>query len=316
MTRKPLIALLALPIAATVACGSSTSNSTGPVETGGAEAGAAEVAPTVDMNAGPDTARSDVPDMAVCDQLAATARAQFQATQLSVSSLSCQIDSDCSLLGIRSLNCVAACGGPLVRTADIAVITTATANTCDPYFSAGCPEKYPPCPNFHAVCDRGTCALGTGPSGSPGTVDAGVDAGAVDAAADRAPADSADTSQAKDSAPDDTTSNIDGGMCTWPARFTPTGDTSAVGCWASAISGTVDGGQFNCSSSEFALHCAGSLDRLDSGCEARTMPAPDLALGCRILPIPTAFNQSYYCCPCGQGNGALSDAGIQMSCPQ
>ena len=278
---------------------------------GGTEAGAPEVSPTVDINAGPDAARSDVPDTAVCDQLAAAARTQFQSTQLSVSSLSCLVDSDCSLLGIRSLNCVAACGGPLVRTADISTVTTATATTCDLYFSVGCPEKYPPCPYSRAVCDRGTCAMGTGQSGLPGAVDAAVEAGTLDV-----PADSSVTSQAQDSALVDSTANVDGGVCTWPARFTPTADTAAVGCSASAISGAVDGGLFNCSSSEFALHCTGSLERLDSGCDARTMPAPDSALGCRQLPIPTASNQSYYCCPCGPGAAALSDAGIQMSCPQ
>jgi hypothetical protein len=30
-----------------------------------------------------------------------------------------------------------------------------------------------------------------------------------------------------------------------------------------------------------------------------TVPEPDTSLGCRILPIPTAVNTSFYCCPCG-----------------
>jgi hypothetical protein len=110
---------------------------------------------------------------------------------------------------------------------------------------------------------------------------------------------------------------IDGGVCAWPASFTPSGDANAVGCWATAVPGPVDASQLTCSSAEYGLHCVGDIQRFDSGCQMRTMPAPDASLGCRLLPVPAAFNNDYYCCPCGQGQTSLADASITFSsgCP-
>jgi hypothetical protein len=52
---------------------------------------------------------------------------------------------------------------------------------------------------------------------------------------------------------------------------------------------------FSCSSAEYSLDCVGEL------AAGALIPAPSSALGCRLLPLPTPSNQSYYCCPCGQG---------------
>jgi hypothetical protein len=187
-------------------------------------------------------------------------------------------------------------------TADISAVTAATASVCDQYFSAGCTAINVPCIFTYDSCDHGTCATGYGPGGPSGSTDAAVDEGTGEI-----PIDGGNTSEAS--------IDIDGGACTWPASFTPTGDDNAVGCWAHAIIGTADGGQFSCSASEYALHCTGDIAWPDSGCEVRTMPAPAPSLGCRLLPLPTAFNQDYYCCPCGQGQASLSDASVSMGCP-
>ena len=95
---------------------------------------------------------------------------------------------------------------------------------------------------------------------------------------------------------------FDGGGCSWPENLTPTSDGSAVGCWAHAISGPVDASQITCSSAEYALGCVGEWPySADGSYTHATIPEPDSSLGCRILPIPTPVNASFYCCPCGQG---------------
>jgi hypothetical protein len=95
---------------------------------------------------------------------------------------------------------------------------------------------------------------------------------------------------------------VDGGGCSWPENLTPVGDGSAVGCWAHAVSGPADASQITCSSAEYALGCVGEWPySADGGDTHVTVPAPDPSLGCRILPIPTPVNASYYCCPCGHG---------------
>jgi hypothetical protein len=88
-------------------------------------------------------------------------------------------------------------------------------------------------------------------------------------------------------------SNLDAGRCSWPANLTPSGDESAVGCWAYAVTGKADGGTFACSSSEYSLDCVGAMPP-----STMSIPAPDSSLGCRILPIPTPSNRLYHCCPC------------------
>ena len=223
--------------------------------------------------------------------------AQFESYLQSTSSLACQVDSDCSDLSPESWNCFAACG-QLVSTADITTVTAATASACDEYFGAGCPAITPPCPFPHAYCDHGTCAKGFGPGGVSGAIDAAVDAGTGEG-----PIDGGSTSEAQDSALEDALTIVDGGACTWPANFTPTGDDSTVGCWAHAISGPVDASQITCSSAEYALGCVGEWPySTDGGYMHATIPEPDPSLGCRILPIPTPVNRSFYCCPCGQGH--------------
>jgi hypothetical protein len=52
----------------------------------------------------------------------------------------CQVDSDCTLLDLQSLNCIAPCG-QLVGIIDTAAITTAAFAVCNAYFAAGCPER-------------------------------------------------------------------------------------------------------------------------------------------------------------------------------
>jgi hypothetical protein len=301
MHAKTFVILFVLPIAASGSCSGSNNS------------GAPDVSPAVDMNVTPDLPISDVPtadtpDAAVCDQLAAAARAQFESYLQSAFSLACQVDSDCSLLGIQSLNCVAACGGPLVRTADISAVTAATASACNQYFGAGCPAKYPPCPNIHAVCDYGTCATAIGRGGLSGSTDAAVDVGTGDVAID-----GGNTSEVKDSALEDASTIVDSGTCTWPANFIPTSDGSAVGCWAHAISTATDAGLLSCSSSEYALHCVGEYTWPDSGCETRIIPAPHSSIGCRLLSLPTTATDNYYCCPCGPSQASLADASVSVS---
>lgn len=117
------------------------------------------------------------PDAAVCDQLAAVARTQFESYLPSAASLTCQVDSDCTLLSTQSLNCVAACGR-LLRAADVPAVTAAAAGVCDQYFGAGCPAIYPPCPGGYGNCENGGCVIGPRRGGQSGATDAAVDAGA------------------------------------------------------------------------------------------------------------------------------------------
>jgi len=313
MHAKKVAILLALPVALTVAC-SGSSNSGAPSAMSAVEAGVPDVSRAVDINVISDLPISDLPIAEVpgegfCDQLATAARTRFDSYLQSTTSLACQVDSECSDLYLQSSVCFHPCG-QILRTADISAVTAATASACDEYFGAGCLAKTLPCPYAHAFCDHGMCAAGFGPSGLSGSTDASVDAGTGGGTIDVGNA-----SEAKDSALEDASITVDGGACTWPASFTPTGDDYAVGCWAHAISGTIDAGPFSCSSSEYALHCAGDIAWPDSGCQVLTMPAPDSSLGCRLLPLPTPFGQSYYCCPCGQGKTTFSDASVSMGCP-
>jgi hypothetical protein len=135
-------------------------------------------APEVSSNSDSGSDTPYVPAAAVCDQLAAAARAQVESYLQSTSFLACQVDSDCSLLYSQSLNCFFSCKGQPVATADIAAVTDATSTACDEYFAMGCPAIFPsPCPPiYHAICERGMCASDAG-SGQSGSADAAVDAG-------------------------------------------------------------------------------------------------------------------------------------------
>ena len=293
MRTNIILLSILLPMAGSVACGDN--NNSGTTGLAAVDAGSPDGSSRADVNVIPDLPSADAPDAAVCDQLASAARAQFESYLQTTSSLSCQVDSDCSDLSLESWNCFAACG-QLVRTADVTTVTAATSSACDKYFGAGCPAITPPCPYPHAFCDHGTCAKGFGPGGLPGGTDASVDAGGG-----VVPTDGGNPRDAKDYAKDgEATANLDGGACTWPAKFTSTSDGSAVGCWAHAISGPVDASQITCSSAEYALGCVGEWPySADGGYVHTTVPEPDTSLGCRILPIPTTVNTSFYCCPCG-----------------
>jgi hypothetical protein len=155
MRTNMIVISILFPMAGSVACGDN--NSSGTTGLGAVDAGSPDVPSGVDMNVVPDLPIADAPDAAVCSQLAAAARAQFESYLQSTSSLSCQVDSDCSDLSLKSWNCFAACG-QLVRTADITTVTAATTSACDQYFGAGCPAITLPCPFPHAFCDHGTCA--------------------------------------------------------------------------------------------------------------------------------------------------------------
>jgi hypothetical protein len=90
-----------------------------------------------------------------------------------------------------------------------------------------------------------------------------------------------------------------GGACAWPASLTASGDGSAVGCWAHAVSGPVDASQITCSSAEYALTCVGDWPPADGGLSTPVhIPDPDASLACRILPVPTPMSALFYCCPC------------------
>ena len=167
-------------------------------------------------------------------------------------------------------------------------------------------------------------AVGCGDASGPGPATT-MDSGLPDALA------------GSDGVPSDPSTGVESGACTWSADFNPGSDEDALGCWAHPVTdpcqipigdtiGTngmivgPDGNpatdqscRFACAGSEFALHCVGTYTWPDSGCETRTMPAPDSSLGCRILPLPTPENQSYYCCPCGGGQGSLADASVSIS---
>lgn len=97
---------------------------------------------------------------------------------------------------------------------------------------------------------------------------------------------------------DVTSDVVDVGVCMWPSAFNPAGNQTGPipsRCRAYAPSGLADGGMVSCSSAEYSLVCFG-----DSSLNA-PIPAPNSSLGCRILPLPTPSDQSYYCCPCGEG---------------
>jgi len=177
MHAKRLVLLLVLPVVGNVACGGgNNSGDTGPSPVINAEAGAPDVWRAAD--ASHDQA---APDAAVCTQLSSAARAQVQSYIQSVSSLACQVDSDCSSFYPNSPACFFTCGGEAVKTADVYAVIDGTASVCDAYFGAGCPAiKPPPCPYSRAFCDHGTCATGGGPGGLSSTIDAAVDGGAGD----------------------------------------------------------------------------------------------------------------------------------------
>jgi hypothetical protein len=74
-------------------------------------------------------------------------------------------------------------------------------------------------------------------------------------------------------------------MCRWPAAantFAST-DGGATGCLPST------GGSL-CAGTQYALSCYGN--------GASAPPAPEGALQCTVVPVPTPANLLFYCCPC------------------
>jgi hypothetical protein len=144
---------------------------------GGATGGTSGGGATGSLDANADT----------CAQLTQTAQAQFQTYLSSTSSLACQVDSDCSVLHLQSLNCISACG-QIVGTAEISAVTAAASSVCSQYVGAGCPEIRLACPAFRIACDQGQCTYaiprsadaGTGGSaGTGGILDGGGGSGAA-----------------------------------------------------------------------------------------------------------------------------------------
>jgi len=79
-----------------------------------------------------------------------------------------------------------------------------------------------------------------------------------------------------------------GAMCRLPAAANTFagGDAGLSGCLPNA------GGNL-CASSQYGLSCYGNTTSPPS--------APDMALKCTIVPIPTPTNVLLYCCPCAGG---------------
>src|SRR5450755_1716538 len=82
-------------------------------------------------------------------------------------------------------------------------------------------------------------------------------------------------------------------MCNATAGLALGSDAAAPGCKA-------DPAFQICSSSGCKSACAGS--ELPVACTGDstggTIPAPDAAFGCTVIPIPTPSNELFYCCPC------------------
>jgi hypothetical protein len=83
-----------------------------------------------------------------------------------------------------------------------------------------------------------------------------------------------------------------------PDRFPakPDGGSTPAGCYAvPPITACEVGSGSTCTS-----QC--NADEQSMGCYAgasmATVPEPDAALGCRVLPLPTPQGQSFHCCPC------------------
>jgi hypothetical protein len=200
-------------------------------------------------------------------------------------------------LGIQALNCVGGCGGPLVRTADVSAVTAATASICDKYFGASCPVKYPPCPNFHAVCDYGTCATAIGRGGLSSATDAAVDAGTGDVLVDGVGA-SKDNDAGLDS-PVGTADPVDGGS--------EAGGT--VQCNFPGVSHAL-----TCAGGEYCMAFGGGIP-IDSGISYTCTPFPEACVAdrsCACVCSTASSNPASYCavrgqqCLCSVSQGILT----------
>jgi hypothetical protein len=235
------------------------------------------------------------PDASLCDDLAKNARAQFQAYVDSTSAEACQVDSDCTLLHLESLNCFAACG-VLVGQGSTSAVSSAATHLCDQYFSAGCPEIRLLCPVSQPGCSSTGCVYyrpGITEPPSDGSTEGAPGSGVADAAvaADGASACSPPSVGAP-CTPDQTPCNT---CCTdhW---------TCADGVWQSQFLGCLPT-SFPCgdqSCMEGVSYCA-IIPALDYG----ELPHPAL-YSCESLPSP-CYGPRCPSCDC------LAQAGLSFS---
>lgn len=82
-------------------------------------------------------------------------------------------------------------------------------------------------------------------------------------------------------------------VCKAPAGISPASDTAAPGCNADPAFQicSTSGCKSACAESELPVACTGAST-------VGTIPAPDAALGCTVIAIPTPSNVLFYCCPC------------------
>jgi hypothetical protein len=80
--------------------------------------------------------------------------------------------------------------------------------------------------------------------------------------------------------------------CESPPGVSAAPDPAAAGCFRTAfqICNTMSC-QSACSASDYSMTCTGAG-------AVGSIPAPDSALGCTVLPIPTPSDVLIYCCPC------------------
>lgn len=82
-------------------------------------------------------------------------------------------------------------------------------------------------------------------------------------------------------------------MCNAAAGLSLASDAAAPGCKADPAfqSCSTSGCKSACAGSELPVACTGD----SSG---GTIPEPDAAFSCTVIPIPTPSNELFYCCPC------------------
>jgi hypothetical protein len=84
-----------------------------------------------------------------------------------------------------------------------------------------------------------------------------------------------------------TTIDPDGGVCEYPASVNVNSSPSGPGCFAGHTGQLCEGGSCRpfCTSPQYEMSCYDGS-------------APDAALGCQSIAIPTPSNVLFYCCPC------------------
>jgi hypothetical protein len=90
----------------------------------------------------------------------------------------------------------------------------------------------------------------------------------------------------------DGSSQVGSLTCQSPPGVSVAPDAAVAGCFRTAfqLCNTMSC-QSACNASDYAMTCTG-------GSAFGSIPAPDAALGCTVLPIPTPSDLLIYCCPC------------------